>query len=81
VTISRYTYLHSHAYGSDEIDTTQVPIESAELSPDARTLHLVASQRKPLYVHELHFPLIRSAAGEKLVHPVAYYTLNRIPSR
>ena len=81
VTISRYTYLHSHAYGSDEIDTTQVPIESAELSPDARTLHLVASQRKPLYVHELHFPLIRSATGEKLVHPVAYYTLNRIPSR
>ena len=79
--LSRYTYLHSHAYGSDEIDTTPVPVQRTELSSDSRTLRVFAANRKPLYVHELHFSAIRSSTGEKPVYPVAYYTLNRIPSR
>lgn len=78
--MSRYTYLHSHAYGSDEIDTTPVPIEHIELSPDATKLRLTTSNRKPLYVHELHFSKVRAQTGEKPVYPVAYYTLNRLPS-
>jgi hypothetical protein len=31
------------------------------------------------YVHELHLPGVKSATGAGLVHPEAYYTLNRIP--
>lgn len=78
--MSSYTYLHSHAYGSDEIDTAPVPIERVNLSSDSKTLHIFVPKRKSLYVHELHFPKIQSRSGEKLVYPVAYYTLNRIPS-
>jgi hypothetical protein len=30
-------------------------------------------------VHELHLPGIQTSEGEKVLHPVAYYTLNQIP--
>jgi hypothetical protein len=31
------------------------------------------------HVHELHLPGIQTSEGEKVLHPVAYYTLNQIP--
>jgi len=33
----------------------------------------------PGHIHELHFPGLRNRNGQRLVHDVAYYTLNRIP--
>ena len=79
--LSRYTYLHSHAYGSEEIDPSEVQILSAKLSDDRKHVTLLARDLKPLYVHELHFPSLRCASGQKPTHPVAYYTVNRIPNR
>jgi hypothetical protein len=35
---------------------------------------------RPFYVHELTVAGVRNAAGQKLLHPEAYYTLNRIPA-
>jgi glucose/arabinose dehydrogenase len=77
--MTRYTYLYSSAYGSDEIQTAPLRVLSATLAPDERSVRLRVEGLRALFVHELHAPALRSAGGAKLDHADAYYTLNRIP--
>ncbi|MFA6544519.1 MAG: hypothetical protein WCS99_08850 [Limisphaerales bacterium] len=79
--MSSYTYLYSHAYGSDEIETLPVKITGATVGKDGRSVRLRAGGLRELFVHELHADGLRSAGGAKLDHPQAYYTLNRIPKK
>lgn len=77
--MTSFTYLHSSAYGSDEMDTLPVTIRSAEPAADGLSVRLRCSGLRELYVHELHAPGLRSAAGAPLLDPRAFYTLNRLP--
>ncbi len=78
--MSRYTYLYQAAYGSDEIDQSELTIRSATVAADSRTVRLRIDNLKPLYVHELQAAGIRDATGFPLLHDAAYYTLNQIPA-
>ncbi len=77
--LSSYTYLHQESYGSPEFDTKELSIASAELSPDAMSVRLRVEGLREGFVHELHLEGLRSADGERLLHPEAYYTLIEIP--
>lgn len=74
-----YTYLYSSAYGSEEHDTEQLRIVSAEPGEGGKTVRLVVEGLRPYYVHELRAEGLRAADGSELDYPDAYYTLNRIP--
>ncbi len=76
-----YTYLYSSAYGSAEIDVKNLPINHATVNGDGLRVRLQIQGLRPLYVHELHLPSVKSAAGATLEHDAAYYTLNRIPQK
>lgn len=78
-TIGAYTYIYQSSYGSPEVDHTTPVIKDITISPDHKTVHLTVDRLVLGNVHELHFPGIRSASGEPLLHPVAYYTLNFLP--
>jgi hypothetical protein len=75
-----YTYIYQASYGSPEVDGTKPVVKSAVLSSDGLTLHLVIDALAEGHIHELHLPGVRSAKGEPLLHPAAYYTLNYIPA-
>ena len=77
--LSSYTYAYHRRYGSEEIDTKQPAVRSATVSPDGLRVRLKIDGLREGYVHELHAQGVRSAAGEKLLHPRGYYTLNQIP--
>lgn len=77
--LKSYTYFYSSAYGSAEIDNRELKITGAVVGADRRRVKLQVDGLRPLYVHELRAEGVRSAAGEPLAHPDAYYTLNRIP--
>jgi hypothetical protein len=79
--MSSYTYTYQQAYGSPEIDTKNLSVQVAQISPDARRVYLTVTGLREMYVHELHAPGIRSATSAPLLHPEAYYTLNKIPTR
>ncbi|SFI33297.1 PQQ-dependent sugar dehydrogenase [Planctomicrobium piriforme] len=79
-TLGTYTYIYQSAYGSPEVDHTEPKIESATLSEDKRSVRLVVKGLQRGHVHELHADGIRSHAGLPLLHPVAYYTLNKLAS-
>jgi len=77
--LTTYTYIYQQQYGSPEVDGTTPAITKIEVSPGGTSVRLFIDQLQEGHVHELHLDGIRSPAGETLVHPVAYYTLNYIP--
>ena len=78
--LSSYTYIYQSSYGSPEVDHTSPRILRSEISQDRKTVRLFIDGLQAGHVHELHLPEIRSATRLPLLHDVAYYTLNHIPS-
>ncbi|HUG66664.1 MAG TPA: hypothetical protein VMM76_02865 [Pirellulaceae bacterium] len=77
--MSSHTYTYHATYGSDEILKQTPSIERADVSEDGLRVRLTISGLREHFVHELEAPALRSRDGERLLHPRAYYTLNRIP--
>ncbi len=78
-TMNSYTYRYHSTYGSDEILGKPLNIEKATVSADRMSVALKVAGMRELYVHELRAAGVRTENGEPLLHPMAYYTLNRIP--
>jgi hypothetical protein len=76
-----YTYQYQSSYGSDEVDTKRLVIQSAVPSDDCTQVRLVVDGLRSLYVHELNAKGLRTQTGLPLLHTEAFYTLNRIPER
>lgn len=76
---SSHTYLYHSTYGSDEIQTKQLDIKRVHVSDDNMNVRLEIDGLRELFVHELIAAGVRSEDGEPLLHPHAWYTLNRIP--
>jgi hypothetical protein len=74
-----YTYRYHRVYGSPEVDHETPTIRSVEISPDGLRARLIIEGLRVGYIHELQGAGVRSAAGESLLHDVAYYTLNTLP--
>ena len=74
-----YTYIYQSGYGSPVVDKTSPTITGIVVSGDKRTVHLKIDGLVKGNVHELRMPGVKNKAGQPLLHPVAYYTLNEIP--
>lgn len=76
-----YTYIYQSSYGSPEVDHTEATIERAEVSEDRRRVRLYVDGLQIGHVHELHLDGVQNEAGQPLLHPIGYYTLNYLPMR
>jgi glucose/arabinose dehydrogenase len=76
-----YTYTYHSSYGSDEILNRELPLEQITVSEDGTRVHLKVNNLRELYVHELVAAGVKNKAGQSLLHPQAYYTLNKIPKK
>lgn len=74
-----YTYTYHSSYGSDEILAKDLTFENLTASADGLKVKIKVNGLRELYVHELQANGVRSNGGQPLLHPQAYYTLNRIP--
>lgn len=74
-----YTYTYHSSYGSDEILAKDLTFENLTASADGLKVKIKVNGLRELYVHELQANGVRSNDGQPLLHPQAYYTLNRIP--
>ena len=74
-----YTYLLHSTYGSPEVDVEEPRVVSATVADDGLSVRLEVRPLRAGYVHELRLPGVRSKDGAPLLHPRAYYTLQRIP--
>ena len=80
-TIETFTHIYHGGYGSPEVDQAEQRVTSASVSADGCSVRLVVDRLVPGHIHELHLPGIRDRSGKPLLHDVAYYTLNQIPSK
>lgn len=74
-----WTYAYLSQYGCPETDTQAEPITASKLSGDGLKLSLTVPGRKKGRVYELRLNGVKTAAGEEVLHPEAYYTLNEVP--
>jgi glucose/arabinose dehydrogenase len=79
-TLVSYTYPYHSDYGAPEVETAPLTIESIE-ALDRKRVRITASPLRRDFVHELVASGVRNAAGEPLLHDVAYYTLVNVPGR
>ncbi len=79
--MSSYTYTFSSKYGSDEVNSAEVEITEAIVAEDGMSVELICKNLRPGYVHELNAHGVWSTDRSALLHPHAYYTLNRIPKK
>ena len=77
--VETFTHHFYGAYGSPEIDQADQRVLSATPSEDGLSVRLVVDHLVVGHIHEMHFPGLRDAGGQRLLHGVAYYTVNRIP--
>ena len=75
-----YTYEYHATYGSPEMEKQTLRVTAAEVT-DARTVRLHIDGLRgggEGYVHELTLPGVHEAGGGAVLHPVAYYTMQKI---
>jgi hypothetical protein len=75
-----FTYIFQADYGSPEVDATKPAIAKVEVAADNKSVRLWVNGLQEGHIHDLAAPALRSADGEALLHPQAYYTLNYIPA-
>jgi hypothetical protein len=76
--MQHYAYKYHPTYGSPQIDNTPVKVKEVRVSSDGRRVSLILPELVPLKLYELHVRGLRAADGSELLHPAAYYTLNRL---
>jgi glucose/arabinose dehydrogenase len=71
-----FTYIFQASYGSPEVDATTPKITKVEVAPDNKSVRLWVDGLQEGHIHDLTANGVRSAEGQPLLHPKAYYTLN-----
>ncbi|WP_145418657.1 DUF7133 domain-containing protein [Planctomycetes bacterium K23_9] len=77
--LNSHTYLYHSTYGSDEIQKRSLSVESATVADDLKSVRLRVDGLRELFVHEIIADRVKNAQGQSLLHPHAWYTLNKIP--
>ncbi|GAB3940383.1 hypothetical protein GCM10028805_02050 [Spirosoma harenae] len=78
----RYYYEYHRAYGSPQMDVQEVPVLSAQLSANRKTVTLTLADLKPNRVYELTLGNLQASNGQKkLMNHLVCYTLNKLKSR
>ena len=77
--LKTYTYIFQAAYGSPEVDHTTPRILGATAAADGLSVRLKIDGLQIGHIHDLQLPGVKSAEGQKLLHPSAYYTLWNLP--
>ncbi|MEM7228527.1 MAG: hypothetical protein AAF432_06900 [Planctomycetota bacterium] len=75
-----FRHEHREQYGSPEIDQMDHRITRIDVAEDQRSCRIVLDGFRAGYVYEIHAPGVRNTSGAPLLHPDAYYTLNRRPT-
>ena len=74
-----FTYSYHKKYGSPVINSRKCTIKKATVSSDGKTVKLDINGLREGYIHELKVDNLKSADGEEILHPKAYYTINSFP--
>jgi hypothetical protein len=78
--MAAWTYILQSDYGSPEVDQATPKVTAAKVAADGKSVRLTVEGLVKGHVHQLSAKGVKSAAGNPLWHPEAFYTLNEIPN-
>ncbi|WP_169981066.1 hypothetical protein, partial [Tautonia rosea] len=79
--LERYRYEYTGAYGSPELDRSEVGVERILVAPDRMSVELTTEPLVQDHVYLIDVAGVHSESGASLVHAVGAYTLNEIPGK
>jgi hypothetical protein len=74
-----FTHNYWGTYGSPEMDRRAEKVRAVSVSADRKKVSLTANGFRPGRIYELRLDGLKSADGDTVLHPEAYYTLNELP--
>ncbi len=78
--VASFTYLWHREYGSAPSNRASCPVRKVVVAPDGLSVRLATICLREGYIHEIKAAGLKAAKdGDPLLHPIAYYTLNRFP--
>ena len=78
--ITGFTYKYHSTYGSPIVNQETGVVRGVQVSEDGMSARIAVDGLRKGYIHELKLTSMRSSEDESLLHDVAYYTLNEIPT-
>jgi cytochrome c551/c552 len=79
--VESFLYKYHAVYGSPTVNKEALPINGVKVSADGMKARLIVGDLRKYYIHQLTLEGVRGVEGSySLVHPIAYYTLNNIPT-
>lgn len=79
--LTTFTYKYNSVYGSPPVNNAEAKIKGVKVSSDGLKVRVVTDDLKQHYIHNLTLIGVMSEQSKhNLLHPIAYYTLNQIPS-
>ena len=76
--VRRYRYAYHAAYGSPELDRTDVAVGQVKLSADAKTAELKLPELAPDFIYDFDLSDLAATDGENVLNPHLAYTVNRL---
>ena len=78
--LKSFIYKYQHQYGSPIINQEDTPLLGVIVSEDRMKVRLVIDNIRQGYIHQVMASGILNDEGQPLLHDIAYYTLNEIPT-
>ncbi len=79
--VESFTYKYQAVYGSPNVNNQKCAVKGVKVSEDGLKARIIVSNLRKNYIHTISLNgIIDQESSFKLVHPVAYYTLNNIPA-
>ena len=79
--VESYLYKYHPVYGSPPVNKESLKVKGVKLSADGMRARIIVDNLRQYYIHTITLEGVREkASAQPLLHPIAYYTLNVIPS-
>ncbi len=79
--VRSFIYKYQPVYGSPPVQNQDLVIKGIQLTADGLRARFVVEGLRTHFIHELQlFGVLDAEGKQNLVHPMAYYTLNQIPT-
>ncbi|MDT0686942.1 c-type cytochrome [Autumnicola psychrophila] len=78
--VESFIYKYHPVYGSPPVKQEENPIKGVKVSDDGMRARIAVDNLRENFIHHISLPGVRARENYySLVHPSAYYTLNKIP--
>ena len=79
--VESYLYKYHPVYGSPPVNKETLKVKGVKVSADGMRARIIVDNLRQYYIHTISVDGVREKGNSyPLLHPIAYYTLNSIPS-